>query len=297
MTQVQVLTQMNKLYDRLAAIGLSKAFLRENVLPDWWCDEYEQQSDPSVTAAAYLSKFLNLDFESLLNEDCQPKFNLINQPQSTLSKSINIGQNFVSAAIAAKVADVVAFGCRFSYQSIANLTPAEIRQEILASRRSVDLEGFLDFCWGHGLPVVHFSRFPSGFQSFQGMSACFRQRPVIVLSLDVISPSRLLFIAAHEFGHILKGHLTLSSDQILVDQQIDLESQQDEEASQVAMEILNGHPSRSQFIAHEALESTTNAPQLINRYLLDNLDWDRLGNDYVEYLESVLGLRSDREMF
>ncbi len=42
--------------------------------------------------------------------------------------------------------------------------------------------------------------------------------------------------------------------------------------------------------ALKLLEPKANAPQQINRYLLTHLDWPKLGNDYQEYLELVLGL-------
>jgi hypothetical protein len=302
MTQIQVPTRMNDLYDRLTAIGLSKEFLRENVLPDWWCDEYEQEADATVTAAAYFAKLLNLNFKSLLDDSLQPQFTLINQPKSKTQQGIDVGQLSPAVAITAKVAAIVAYGCKSPYHPIADLTVAGIRQEILSSRQSVDLAGFLDFCWSRGLPVVHFSRFPAGLRRFQGMVACFDQRPVIILSLDAASPSRLLFIAAHEFGHILQGHLNLTAEDILVDERIELETQEAEAiaANEMAVELVGGHLSAAMggaaMGALNILEPDAAAPQQINRYLSNNLDWDKLGVDYAEYLESVLGLKSDREM-
>jgi IrrE N-terminal-like domain len=302
MTQIQVPTRMNDLYDRLMSIGLSKEFLRESVLPDWWCDEYEQEADATVTAAAYFAKLLNLNFKSLLDDNLQPQFTLINPPKFKTRQGIDVGQLSPAVAIAAKVAAIVAYGCKLPYHPIADLTVAGIRQEILSSRQSVDLAGFLDFCWSRGLPVVHFSRFPVGLRRFQGMAACFDQRPVIILSLDAASPSRLLFIAAHEFGHILQGHLNLTAEDILVDERIELESQEAEAiaANEVAVELVGGHLSAAMggaaMGALNILEPDAAAAQQINRYLLNNLDWDKLGVDYAEYLESVLGLKSDREM-
>jgi hypothetical protein len=45
--------------------------------------------------------------------------------------------------------------------------------------------------------------------------------------------------------------------------------------------------------ALKLLEPNADAPQQVNRYLLEHLDWDKLGNDYQEYLELMLGLERD----
>jgi Zn-dependent peptidase ImmA (M78 family) len=338
MTQVQVPTRMADLYQRLASVGLTKSFLLKQGLPDWWCDEYEASEGAVVTAAAHIAKRLNLDLKSLLDEQARPKFVLTSQPKYKVQIGTDPQQLPVPSAIAAKVADVVASACRVTYQPIEHLTVAEIREEILKVRPCVDLEGILDFCWRRGIPVIHFSRFPDGIRKFQGMAACFHQRPVIVLSLNASSPSRLLFIAAHELGHILKGHLNLMREGLLVDEAVKLESKDDEEieANEVATELLLGRPDKfygqlrnytaSQLVEYavrvgsedrvspgvvalnygwykkhwgsangalKLLEPSADAPQQINHYLLEHLDWDKLGNDYQEYLELVLGLERD----
>jgi hypothetical protein len=335
MTQVRVPTRMADLYQRLASVGLTKGFLLKQALPDWWCDEYEASEGSVVTAAAHIAKRLNLDLKSLLEQEAEPRFVLTSQPKYKVQSGTDPQQLPVPSAIAAKVADVVASACRVNYHPIEHLTVAEIREEILKVRPYVDLEGILDFCWSR---VIHFSRFPDRIKKFQGMVACFHQRPVIVLSLNASSPSRLLFIATHELGHILKGHLNLMSEGLLVDEAVKLESKDDEEieANEVATELLLGRPDKfygqlrnytaSQLVEYamrvgsedrvspgvvalnygwykkhwgsangalKLLEPSADAPQQINRYLLEHLDWDKLGNDYQEYLELVLGLERD----
>jgi hypothetical protein len=326
MTQTQAPTRMADFY-----------FVQKQGLPDWWSEEYEQTEGAIFTAAAHISKRLNLDLPSLLNEQVQPRFVLTSQPKYKIQNGTDPQQLPIASAIAAKVADVVAFACKTPYQPIDHLSVAAIREEILTSRQFVDLEGFLDFCWSRGIPVVHFDQYPraKGIKKFQGMAACFSQRPVIVLSLNAVSPSRLLFVAAHELGHILKGHLNLMDEDVLVDEEIKLESKDEEEieANEVAAELLLGRSDKfygqlrnytalqlAEYAdrvgvedgispgvlalnygwykkhwgaankALKMLEADVNAPQQINRYLLEHLDWDELGNDYQEYLELVLGL-------
>jgi Zn-dependent peptidase ImmA (M78 family) len=262
MTQVQLPTRMADLYQRLISVGLSKSFVQKQGLPDWWCEEYEQTDGAIVTAAAHISKRLNLDLPSLLNEQMQPRFVLTSQPKYKIQNGTNLQQLPISSAIAAKVAEIVASACKTPYQPIESLSVAAIREEILSSRQFVDLEGFLVFCWSRGIPVVHFDQFPksSGIKKFQGMAACFHQRPVIVLSLNASSPSRLLFIAAHELGHILHGHLNLMNEGLLVDEAVELESKDEEEieANEVAAELLLGRPDRVYYTPR-----SYTAPQLV----------------------------------
>lgn len=337
MTQVVVPNQMAGLYQRLASVGLPKIYVEAQGLPDWWCEEYEMMEGAFMTAAAHISKRFNLDFLSLLDDQVKPQFVLTNQPKYKIQHGTDPQQLPVVNAIAAKVADVVAFACKRPYQPIEHLSVAAIRAEILASRRFVDLEGVLDFCWSRGIPVVHFNQYPraKGIKKFQGMVACFSQRPVIILSLNAVSPSRLLFVAAHELGHVLKGHLSLMDEGVLVDEEIKLESKDEEEieASEVAAELLLGRSDKfygqlrnytAEQLANYAdrvgsedgilpgvlvlnygwykkhwgaaskalkiLEPGANAPQQVNRYLLEHLNWDALGHDYQDYLGLVLGL-------
>jgi hypothetical protein len=65
---------------------------------------------------------------------------------------------------------------------------------------------------------------------------------VSILSLDAALPSRLLFIAAHEFGYILQEHLNLTVEDILVDKRIELGSQEAVAiaTNEVAVELLLG---------------------------------------------------------
>jgi IrrE N-terminal-like domain len=220
------------------------AYVKKQGLPDWWSDEYEETGGALGTAAAHISKRFNLDLLSLLDDQVQPRFVLTHQPKYKIQNATDPQQLPVVSAIAAKVADIVAFACKPAYQPIEHLSVAAIREEILTSRQFVDLEGFLDFCWSRGIPVVHFDEYPraKGIKKFQGMAACFSQRPVIILSLNAASPSRLLFVAAHELGHILREHLNLMDEDVLVDEEIKLESKDEEEieANEVAAELLLG---------------------------------------------------------
>lgn len=296
MTQTQTKMQMADLYDRLAAIGFPKKFIQQKILPDWWTDEVDETPGVLTEGALYISRRLNLNMQSLLDFKLAPEFNFSSQLKFKLKAGTNNHQLAIPHLISARIAEMVAYACNRPYQPLDSVSISAIRQDILAHHNSVNLQGFLDFCWGKGIPVIHFDKFPPKVRKFHGMAGYFCDRPVILLSLKAKSPSRLLFIAAHELGHILQGHLT--QEQPLVDEEISLESTDREEieANEVAGKLLLGAADKNYSIVQaytskQFLEPDANAPQEINRYLKRNLDWEKLGDDNQDYLTKMLNLR------
>jgi hypothetical protein len=62
------MNKMSSLYNKLAQLGFDKSFVQDFVLPDWWCIEFEQTEGAFIEAAAYASRKLNLDLDSLLDQ-------------------------------------------------------------------------------------------------------------------------------------------------------------------------------------------------------------------------------------
>ncbi len=334
MTQTQTKMKMADLYDRLAAIGFPKKFVQQKILPDWWTDEVDQTPGVLTEGALYISRRLNLDMQSLLDNKPHPEFKTPYQPKFKLKVGTDTDRLTIPYVISARIAEMVAYACKKPYQPLDSISVSAIRQDILSRQNSVNLQGFLDYCWGRGIPVIHFDEFPPKVHKFDGMVAYFYDRPVILLSLKAKSPSRLLFIAAHELGHILRGHLT--QEKLLVDEQINLESpdQEEVEANEVAVKLLfdainSDYYSPQDYTAQQLakyaqnisanervdagvvarnygwhkkhhygsvegamkiLEPNANAPQEINRYLAQNLDWEKLGDDNQDYLTAMLNL-------
>jgi hypothetical protein len=188
---------------------------------------------------------LNVNVRSLLEIDSEVVFASICQPKFKLKDGTDLQRLMIPRALSARVAELVAYGCKQPYLGLGEWSIERIRKQILQSRDAVDLAGFLDFCWSIGIPVVHCSMFPDGVQKFDGMVAYYGDRPVILLSLKHKSLARLLFIAAHEMGHLLKGHVT--QDEPLIDGQVEMETEDEDEdeANQVARELLIGRSGMS----------------------------------------------------
>lgn len=241
----QTLINMKTLYQRLAQLGLPKGYVREHGLPDWWDPELEAEPGGVLKAAAYVSRRLNIDLGSLLSEERAPTFRMACQPKFKTRIDTEREHLSASQSLALRVAELMSYACVPEYQgSIPSI--AAIRDPILSRQSYVDLNSVLDFCWSWGIPVVHFSDFPRNSRRFDGMVAWCDGRPVIVIAKNQRPTAWLLFILAHELGHIAKGHLDGGS---LVDMTIDPESQDSEEleANEFAVELLLGKPDMSYF--------------------------------------------------
>ncbi len=247
---------MADLYKRLAKLGLPKKYLQSNILPDWWTDEVEQTPGVFTQAALYLSRRLNLDVDSLLTEET-PRFITSAHPKFKATDGTNLTELKTAESIASCVAETVASACLQPYQDITQLSVAQIRQQILNNRPSVDLTGLLQFCWSQGIPVIHVARYPSTLQRFHGMVTAFQGRPIIVISRRDRSPAWLLFVVAHELGHILRSHL--GTEGFIVDQEVQLTSDdaEENEANQVAAELLLGRSGISYDVWNKFLKGET----------------------------------------
>ncbi len=224
------------LYKRLAEIGLSKTFIQEQALPDWWDEGCDQLPGSAIEAAAYISRRLNLDIKSLLKVESKPEFNQTCLPKFK-AKSGSLPEDLIAAhCIASRVAEMLAYTCKPAIQVLPE-SPQLIRNKILKTQDFVDLKGLVTYCWEIGIPVVSFKKFPKSIRKFDGMVAFFGERPVILISHNQRSSAWLLFVLAHELGHIGKKHLTEAS---IVDEQIKLESVDNEEieANEYAGELL-----------------------------------------------------------
>lgn len=346
MTQTQI--DMTTLYNRLSQIGLPQTYVRKLALPDWWDKDFEQTSGSVTEAAAYISRRLNLNFDSLLCQDSLPVFDHAYQPKFKVQKGNHDEQLMVAYALAIRVAEIVAYGTLCPYQPIDQSTVQDIRETITQKYGQVTLEGLLTWCWDRGIPVIHFNEYPS-VRKFHGMAAyCHSEetsrhlsRPVIVISLQHLSPSKLLFILAHELGHLFCGHI--GSDSFLIDEKVNLSSddQEETEANKFAVELLTGKADTqyhtpnclfgpqlvkyAQRVSSEnhvapgvvannygwsmeqknskcwgavtqalkALEKGLDAPTVINQFLTQNIEWDRLSDDNQEYLKVALRLASE----
>jgi hypothetical protein len=237
----KTLNRMADLYSRLSKIGFPPTYVREVALPDWWCDEFEQSDGAAIDAASYAARRLNLDLESLLEPESLPSFNFTGKPKFKAIKGSDCNKFTISMALCNGIAELVSYACIDEYQPLNNISIQEIRNTILEKDGIINLESVLKFCWQRGIPVIHYNNFPEKTKKFHGMVTCVGGRPVIIISLQDISPSRLLFIIVHEIGHLYKNHISAEVGS-MIDEKVDLNSVDEEEleANEIASEFLFG---------------------------------------------------------
>lgn len=310
---------MSDLYNKLSQFGLPKQYIKQNALPNWWDNELDTQPVAVLEGAGYIAKRLGLDLKSLLTEE-ELRF------KQRLSNKNN---SDIALGIAQRIAEMVAYGCKGEFSQLPKKVQ-QIREEILATAPTVNLNSLLDYCWNHGIIVIHFANFPPNLKKFDGIIQNYVNSPVILIAANHKIRSKLAFILAHELGHLALGHL---QDNLLIDNSINPDSliQEEKEANEFAERLLLGNCDCSfknqdfksdsvQYACSKASENKGVEPsmiilsyawhhgdwkiagkalkdldskdgtQIINQKLAQKINWDKFDNDTYEYLEFILGV-------
>lgn len=233
---------MTQLYSRLASVGFPRKYLREIVLPNWWDDEIAHNPAGYTEGLLLLSRNLGLDLASIQNESVP--VGLRNLGPCKFKKSVTTSdEDLVLARIVpTRVAELIIPAVPVPNKPLLT-SASEIRQLLLRTEAPwVDLASLVDYCWSVGLPVIHVSAFPPKAKKMDGLAYMRGGRYAIALCKNTHHSAWLLFILAHELGHIARGHV--GSDGVLVDEQMDRNSTDDEEkaANAFALELLTGNP-------------------------------------------------------
>jgi hypothetical protein len=149
----------------------------------------------------------------------------------------------------------------------------DVREKINGTNACVSLASLIDFCWDNGVPVLHVSNFPKNSKKMDGMATIIESRPVIVLSKNIKYSAWLLFILAHELGHLASGHVK-NGDAIL-DEKVSVDgTKSDPEeimADRYAIELLTGNPATA-YTAKRWLKATELANEAQRVGLVNRID-------------------------
>lgn len=127
-----------------------------------------------------------------------------------------------------------------SIASLSRWTAESVRASILADGATcVGLSEILDFCWSQNVPVIN-ACLPKGFKKTDGMALSLNGKPVILTFSGRTQSSWHAFIAAHELGHHVLGHI--GTDGEILDSQISRDDTDEEEsaANRFAVALLTG---------------------------------------------------------
>jgi hypothetical protein len=237
---IQNQNHIDKLSVRLQKIDKKLAKEIKNFLPEWW--ENELINSPSAVQQALISiaKFTNLKIKSVLNSDallqlkeestCRYK-HANNKEQSKLAAATAIVQSLASTA-----SDIVTSDFRH-FQSAETIRNSFINE----NSPWVDLKSLVNYCWNCGVPVLYLPSLPTS-KKMDAVVVNINGRPVISLTKKYKHESELLFLLAHEMGHIFHGHL--EDGQTLIDKKVNPQNndldEQENQANTFAIELLTG---------------------------------------------------------
>jgi hypothetical protein len=257
---VSAINPMLSLYRRLQAVGLTRAYVRKIILPEWWEDQAADNPAGYAEALAYLSRHLGLDLASLLEPDRPVVFRDFGVCKFKKSQNATEDELALARAMATRAAQLVNIAVTEPPQPLPE-SASQIRREILGrGEPAVNLGNLIDYCWALGIPVIHMSTSPKSKRP-DGLAARVKGRPVIVLCKNDKFSAWLLFILAHELGHIALGHV--AEDGLLLDESMtnNVVDKEENEANAFAIELLSGN-SETRF---GTSGSWPNAQQLASR--------------------------------
>lgn len=232
---------MKILYQRLRAVGFDTPYVRNFALPSWWDDGAAQNDSGYQEGLLLLSRHLGLSLKSLQDESAPLELREFGPCNFKKSEGVTEGDLAIARSICTRAAQIAAASIQTPWEGKVPVDGSEIREAILnTGARWVSLSSLLDWCWSNGIPVLHITSFPRSSKKMDGMAALVDGRPIIVLCKNVKQEAWLLFILAHELGHIVRGHV--SQNGVLVDEHIakDSTDEQEAEANATAVEILTG---------------------------------------------------------
>ena len=235
---------MKPLYERLKAHGIERQYIQSAVLPDWWDDSLYDEPSNRQLAELYVSKFLGIRLQQLVDTSAPiaPPDQLARLKRAKNTEHSHVAGAIVAALHAARnVAELMKEHLPFTGIRSA----LEIRNQLLSRPACTwpDLRNLVDYCWQHGIGVIHVTKLPKvpGSRTIAGVATFVGNRPVVVLCSGRDSPAWLAFHLAHELGHIMRKHVSLGS-KALVDLKLDQASDEkdEKEADQYGFQVLTG---------------------------------------------------------
>lgn len=246
---------MKDLYGKLATFGFPRAWVRKTLLPSWWDDEAARTEAGFAEAVLHIARTSGLDLASLgaVGEAAVPTATPVRFKRRGDTDPAELE---VARTLASQLARTVAAASP-AVSDLPN-SPLELREQLLENRNWIDLEALVSHCWSIGIPVMRTTNFPNGARKPDALAVDVGGRRVIVLTTGRTSAPWLLFLVAHELGHIACGHLETNS--ALVDAKVDRDDADEEEreANTWAITLLSGKPNR----AFRATSTWPNAHEL-----------------------------------
>ena len=226
------------------AVGLKKDVFQ--ILPEWW---EEALGHPSgvYEVRGFVAKHFGLE----IGPNGQLRQRLMPHACFKTRTDIDITAVASARAMATAVARIVAAATVGTRPAGAN-TPwsgglpsaADLRRTVLDNGRPwVSLSDLLAVCWEHGIPVVYLPSLPVSKPKMEGMVTFCGSRPVILVTKKAEQPAWMLFVLAHEMGHVALRHLNECDGGSIVDEKVSEDGVADPQeiaANAYALHLLTG---------------------------------------------------------
>jgi len=239
---INIHTAVANLYRRLSDVGIDRPYLKRFVLPEWWDDTVAISDAGQADLCMRIARSLNLNFRDLLNPERKIEVTSGNCLFKH-AKNADAEEFRTAVSICLEAARLALLGTP-DYREVQDISGNQVRDEILAVGADwPGLRELANWCWRSGVPVLHVPNFPTKAKKPDGLLLRIDGRYAIVVCKKSRFQAWLLFILAHEMGHLIRGHL--NSDTIIVDAKIGQDADaskdiQEAEASSSAIEILTG---------------------------------------------------------
>ncbi len=229
---------IKNIYSLLKSKGIDKKFIREVLLPSWWDENIPSSKAGLYQTISLISKNLGTDLSDLISNknDIQLSSNFgIKFKQNKSYK--NLVTDFYPQSLASRLYNLVekTYSTEFSLKV---RTSDELRELLLKSYSEINLNNLLEFLWNNGIPVIYVSEYPKDINKLDGMIFRFGNRPVIVISSKRKHDAWLIFILAHELGHLFLNHLNKTGN-IIFDSDLEIPDNNEEaDANNFAINFL-----------------------------------------------------------
>jgi IrrE N-terminal-like domain len=223
---------LKALFKRLSDAQFEKSYVTEVLLPTWWDDRIASTDAGLYEAMNHIATRLGVSVGELRGPN-PPNLTPVTGVRYKLTKGKSSADVTIATRLALQVARAAVAGAN---QPILPIPAAELLRASLLSPVGVGFVTLLDWCWSAGIVVLHVSRFPDKARKPQAFAAVVHGRPVIILCDRWQRPAWLLFHLAHELGHLALGHV--KDGEVLVDDEIDANSTEDQEAAANAYALL-----------------------------------------------------------
>lgn len=208
-------TPVEKFGARIATLDSKLGANLNQFLPYWWENSLNDSPGASQQAIVSMARLLNLDLATVINESVDLSFEKISccykktkdKKFSDLQAATSLIRSYSKTVSKATVNNYIFFS-----------EPDEIRKEILMNGKPwVDFVSLVQYCWSHGVPVI----FLPDLFSLKKMDAVVQkigERPVIAIAKKCKYDSELLFLLAHEMGHIYHDHI--DNNKVIIDNKV-----------------------------------------------------------------------------